>query len=168
MARDDAAAELERLRAEVERLREVHRHLREERERVRRESAEEIERLQASLREAAGRAGARDDQLERQAAAVAERERSAAERERGLAEREQELANGMRRLQQLAAGLESEQRHLEGERARLERESERLAEWERQARLGAAGVPTPTTFDEGLRRLGGGRRAPGVGAQGSW
>jgi chromosome segregation ATPase len=140
------SAEIARLTAEVERLRNLERGLRRERERVRAESAAEIERLQSALREAAVNAGALDDDLERRAD-------DADAREEALAAREAELAAAAQRIRDADARLEEERGRLSAWRARLERESERLAEWERSTRAAATAEPRPATFEEGLRRL---------------
>jgi len=149
--------EIARMAAEVERLRALERGLRRERERVRADSAAEIERLQAALREAAANAAALDEDLERRAD-------DAAAREESLAAREAELAAAAQRVRDADARLEEERRRLSAWRARLERESERLAEWERNARAAATADPRPVTFEEGLRRLSG----PGAARRSSW
>jgi chromosome segregation ATPase len=149
--------EIARLTAEVERLRDLERGLRRERERVRAESAAEIERLQAALRKAAVNAGALDDDLERRA-------EEADAREERLAVREEELAAAGQRVRDADARLDEERARLSAWRARLERESERLAEWERNARAAATADPRPTTFEEGLRRLS----EPSAARRSSW
>jgi DNA repair exonuclease SbcCD ATPase subunit len=149
--------EIARLTAEVTRLRDLERGLRRERERVRAESAAEIQRLQAALREAATNAGALDAELEREA-------EEADAREERLAAREAELTAAAQRLRDAEAQLEEERRRLSAWRRRLEEESERLAEWERSARSVPAAEPGPTTFEEGLRRLS----EPGAGHGSSW
>jgi chromosome segregation ATPase len=147
MAADSAEQrEIARLTAEVERLRDLERGLRRERERVRAESAAELERLQSALREAAVNAGALDEDLERRAG-------DADAREAHLAAREAELAAAAQRVRDADARLEEERGRLSAWRARLERESERLAEWERSTRAAATADPRPATFEEGLRRL---------------
>ena len=149
--------EIARLTAEVDRLRNLERGLRRERERVRAESAAEIERLQAALREAAVNAGALDEDLERRAD-------DAHALEERLATREADLAAAAQRIRDTDARLEEERRRLSAWRARLERESERLAEWERNARAAATADPRPVTFEEGLRRLS----EPGASQRSSW
>ena len=157
MADDSAEREIARLTAEVARLRDLERGLRRERERVRAESAAEIERLQSALREAAVNAGALDAELEREA------EEAAARGER-LTTREAELEAAAQRLRDAEAQLDEERRRLSAWRARLERESERLAEWERSARVAPVAEPGSPTFEEGLRRLAG----PGASQRSSW
>ena len=162
MARDPAEQrEIERLTAEVERLRELERDLRRERERVLAETAAEIERLQAALREAAAHAGALDDDLGQRAVA-------ASDLELRLAEREAEVLTAAQRIREAGARLEEERQRLAAERARLQSESERLAEWERRTLLDAPAVPLPATFNEGLRRLADPGGAPRSSSGGSW
>jgi colicin import membrane protein len=153
-----ARRELERLEAEVRRLRDVERHLRRERDRVRKESLAELEKMQAALREAATHAGTFDDELERRAA-------DATAREAALAAREAEVEAAAQRVRDADARLAEERQRLEAWRKRLERESERLAGWERDARL--ANIPAEqrqATFEEGLRRLA----DRGAGREASW
>ncbi len=158
MAADSAEQrEIARLTAEVERLRDLERGLRRERERVLAESAAELGRLQAALREAVVNAGALDEDLDRRAD-------DADTREERLAAREAELAAAAQRIRDAEARLEEERGRLSAWRAKLERESERLAEWERNARVSPPSEPRTATFEEGLRRLS----EPGAAGRSSW
>lgn len=183
MTPDDAARlEIERLGAELARLRELEKHLRDERERVRRETAAELQRLQAALKEAAARAGRGDEEL-------VVRTRETADAGRRLAEREATVAAAEQRARALQSELDVERsrlaadrsrqsadrdrvrdelKRLEAERRRLLQESERLAEWERNLRLGAPASAPSATFADGLGRLAGTRAASRSPSGRSW